>query len=276
MGIVKGQAKPELDTAIGDIFDPAAFLHALDRAVPRYLDSVDRHELIYPACTRKPADAHGNVRSIWEHTRLEAIRYVMMVPGRDAELLIAPARQPEMTEAFLRVQPHENTVIDFTGVMTENIGIAIIAGFNWLNHCASLAGVHPEKVARTLTGFRKVVRLAQQWWDMEGAGPRYQQMLAAREKPPLMLIWLVGVTRLARRLRAPRFTGASIAREIEKERERLGHELAERPAELSAALATLAEAMDRLARAKDPKIWASRSDGPPALKNRRRHPLSGV
>lgn len=253
-GSSKEQAKPELDTAIGDIFDPAAFLHALDRAVPRYLDSVDRHELIYPACTRKPADAHGNVRSIWEHTRLEAIRYVMMVPGRDTELLIAPARQPEMTEAFLRVQPHENTVIDFTGVMTENIGIAVIAGFNWLNHCASLAGVHPEKVARTLTGFRKVVRLAQQWWDMEGAGPRYQQMLAAREKPPLMLylVWSE-YTRLAKEIACAAIYGASIARGIEKERGRLGHELAERPAELSAALATLAEAMDRLAKAEDPE-----------------------
>lgn len=202
-GSSKGQAARDapFELTIADLFDPAAFLHALERAVPRYQDSVDRHDLVYPACTRKRTDAHGSVRSIWDHTRLEAARYVMMVPGRDNELLISPARQPEMLEAFLRVQPHEKTVIDFTGVMTENIGIAIIAGFNWLNHCASLAGVHPDKVARTLTGFRKIVRLAQQWWDMEGAGARCQQMLAGRERPPLMLylVWKE-YTRIAREI----------------------------------------------------------------------------
>src|SRR5258707_1151676 len=80
-----------LDTAIGDLFDPAAVLRALDQVVPRYLDGVDRHDLIYPACTRTPADAGGDVRSVWEHTRLEAMRYLTMVPGRDAEWLIAPA-----------------------------------------------------------------------------------------------------------------------------------------------------------------------------------------
>jgi hypothetical protein len=186
-GSSKGQAKPELVTAIGHAFDPAAFLRDLDRIVPRYLDAVDKHDLTYPASKRTPADTHGSVRLVWEHTRLEATRYLVMVPGRDAELLIAPARQAEMMDAFLRQQPHENTVIDFTGVASENLGIAIIAGLNWLNHCASLAGVHPDKFARTLTGFRKVVRIAQKWWETDGAGARCAQMLAARERPPLML-----------------------------------------------------------------------------------------
>ena len=183
----KRQAKPDLDTAIGPVFDPAAFLHDVDRIVPRYLDAVDKHDLVYPACKRTPADMHGSVQLIWEHTRLEAMRYLVVVPGRETELLIAPARQAEMMDAFLRQQPHENTVIDFTGVAKENLGIAIIAGLNWLNHCASLAGVHPDKFARTLTSFRKVVRVAQQWWDTEGAVARCAQMLAGRERPPLML-----------------------------------------------------------------------------------------
>jgi hypothetical protein len=197
----KAAGPTPLDSSIGDIFDPAGVLRALDQMVPRYLDGVDRHEFIYPACKRTPADAHGGVRAIWEHTRLEALRYLVMVPGRDAELLVAPARQPAMMEAFLRQQPHENTVIDFTGVATENIGTAIIAGFNWLNHGASLAGVQREKVARTLTSFRKVVRLAQQWWETEGAEQRCQQMLAERERPPLMLylVWS-DYTRLAKEI----------------------------------------------------------------------------
>ena len=200
-GLPKQPAQQTLDVAIGDPFDPAAILRALDQIVPRYLDVVDRHDLIYPACTRTPADAHGDVRSIWQHTRLEAVRYVMMIPGRDAELLIGPARQPEMMAAFLRQQPHENTVIDFTGVAVDNVVIAIIAGLNWLNHCASLAGVQPDKFARTLTGFRKVARLRQKWWDTEGAGDRCAQMLAERQKPPLMLYLMWSeYTRLAKEI----------------------------------------------------------------------------
>jgi hypothetical protein len=191
----------QFNTAIGDLFDPAAVLRTLDQIVPKYLDSVDRHELVYPACKRSQAEAHGSVRSIWEHTRLEALRYVVSVPGRDSELLTSPARQAEMISAFLRQQPHENTVIDFSGVAVEDIGTAVIAGFNWINHCASIAGVPREKVARTLTSFRKVVRLAQQWWETEGAAQRCQEMLAERQKPPLMLylVWS-DYTRLAKEI----------------------------------------------------------------------------
>jgi hypothetical protein len=251
-GLRKQRAAPQapMDVAVGDTFDPAAMLRDLDQIVPQYLDRVDRHELIYPACTRKLTDAKGDVRSIWHHTRLEAIRYVMMVPGRDGELLIGSARQPEMTSAFLRQQAHENTVIDFTGVATENLGIAIIAGFNWLNHCAFKAGVPSEKFARTLTNFRKIVRLAQKWWDTEGAGPRCAQMLAERQKPPLMLylIWSE-YTRLAKEIASAAVYGASIGRA----RDALELQFAERPAELKAALAALPETMSRLEAAEDPE-----------------------
>lgn len=238
-----------LDGAIGDLYDPAAVLRALDRIVPQYLESVDRHELIYPACTRALSDPQGDARSIWEHTRLEAMRYMMAIPGRDSELLIASARQAEMTSAFLRRQPHENIVIDFTGVALDDLVIAIIAGLNWLNHCAALAGVHPEKFARTLTGFRKVVRVAQKWWDMEGAEPRCAQMLAERERPPLMLylVWS-DYTRLAREIAA-----AAIERAMEKDRAQLELTLAERPAELAAALAARSETMKRLEAAQEPE-----------------------
>lgn len=221
----------QFDTAIGDPFDPAAVLRGLDQVVPKYLDSVDHHELVYPACKRSAADAHGSVRSIWEHTRLEAFRYVVSVPGRDSELLTAPARQAEMIAAFLRQQPHENTVIDFSGVAVEDIGTAVIAGFNWLNHCAALAGVPREKVARTLTSFRKVVRLAQQWWETEGAAQRCEAMLAERQKPPLMLylVWS-DYTRLAKEVAI-----APAMRAPETDREAMNRlEAAQEPEDLAA------------------------------------------
>src|SRR5437667_11512260 len=42
-GSSKRQAKPELDTAVGDTFDPAALFHGLEQIVPKYLDGVDKH-----------------------------------------------------------------------------------------------------------------------------------------------------------------------------------------------------------------------------------------
>jgi hypothetical protein len=126
--------------AIGNLFDSAAVLAALDVATPDYLGRTDRGELIYPACTRTLTDKGGDVRSIWEHTRIEAMRYVMMVLRREVELLIHPARQTEMIEAFLRRRPHEDTVVDFTGVAIDDYSVAIIAGFNWLNQCGPRRG----------------------------------------------------------------------------------------------------------------------------------------
>src|SRR3954466_11185278 len=135
-------------------FGPQSLLQDLDKRVPRYLDDVDQGRLIYPACKRTASDAHGDIRSIWDHTRLEAVRYVTMVPRREFEPLAEPARQPEVLEAYLRQRPHEDTVIEFTGFTMGDLAIAIIAGFNWLNHCAVLAGADRDKFSGTLHNFR--------------------------------------------------------------------------------------------------------------------------
>jgi hypothetical protein len=221
-----------------DLSTPAAILQALQKSVTDYLDRVDRGDLVYPACKRTADDVEGDVRAIWEHTRIEAMRYVIMVPGRKDEWLIDPARQPEMLDAFLRKPPHEDTVIDFTGVITEDFVIAIVAGLNWLIRCAVLAGVNRKKFSGVQSNFRKITVVARRWWAIEGSEPRCQEMLARGEKPPLMLylVWLE-YTRLAKEIAA-----AAIARRDGGDR---------RP-ELTAALAPVAKTMARLERASDP------------------------
>jgi hypothetical protein len=213
---------------------PQAMLAELDKRLPQYIDAADQGRVVYPACKRTVLNA-SDVRTIWDHTRLEAVRYVMMVPGRGFELLGDPSSQSELLNAFLRQPPHEDTVIDFTGSAMSDIAIAVFAGFNWLNHCAVLAGVERDKVSGTLHHFRKLVVLAQQWWAMEGAGPRCRQMLADGEKPPLMfyLIW-TDHTRLAKEVAA-----AALNRAINAD---------PAPADLDA----LVQAMARLQQADDP------------------------
>jgi hypothetical protein len=196
--------------AVGDHFGPRTILHALEEAVPRYVSDVDQGTLIYPACKRTRSDKDGDVRSVWDQTRLEAIRYVMMVPGREFELLIEPNRQLDMIDAYLVQRPHGDTVIDFTGTSTNDFSIAILAGLNWLRHCAQLVAVLPARQIGTIQNFRRVVTLAQRWWLMEGSPERCSHLLASGEKPPLMLylVWSE-YTRLAKQVASAAVFGPS-------------------------------------------------------------------
>jgi hypothetical protein len=89
-----------------------SFVQDLDKRVVQYLDDVDQAKLVYPACKRTRADADCDVRSVWNHTRLEALRYVTMVPRHEYRLLAEPASQPEILDAYLRQRPHDDIVVD--------------------------------------------------------------------------------------------------------------------------------------------------------------------
>lgn len=192
---------------------PELLLENLADRVPRYLDDVDQGKLIYPACRRTLSDADGDVASVWDQTRLEAMRYVMMVPGREFGLLSEAARQLEMIDAYLFQRPHAETVIEFTGTATADFSVAILAGLNWLTQCAQTAGVDPARQSGTIRHFRKLVTLAQQWWLTEGASERCAHLLSHGEQPPLMLymIWSE-YTRLAKPITAAAIFGGSANR----------------------------------------------------------------
>jgi hypothetical protein len=209
----KVQKSPAAKQPPGAFGQPDVLLEDLRQRVPSYLADVDQGRLIYPACKRTLADAGGDVGSLWDHTRLEAMQYLMAVPGGEFGLLTAPGRQLEMIDGYLFQRPHENTVIDFTGTATADFSIAILAGLNWLTHCAHLAGVPLPQQSGTIRHFRKLVTLAQRWWLMEGAIERCGQMLASGEQPPLMLnlVWSE-YTRLAKQIAAAAIFGDSIER----------------------------------------------------------------
>lgn len=176
-----------------------------------------------------------------------------MVPRREFKLLADPSRQTEMLEAYLRQQPHDDTVIEFTGSIMSGLAIAVVAGFNWLNHCATLIEVDRQKFSGTLSNFRKIAFIAQRWWATEGADARCNQMLLKGEHPPLMLhlIW-AEYTRLAKEIASAGFFGSPIDRVIERRREVLNQEFAGRPTELNSALDELTQTMASFESARDP------------------------
>jgi len=144
---------------------------------------------------------------------ITVVAYVIAVPGLNFGLLGEAGRQIEMIDAYLFQRPHADTVIDFEGNATADFCIAMVAGLNWLTHCAQLAGVDPARQSGTIRHFRKLVTLAQRWWLTEGAAERCAQLLSAGEQPPLMLylIWSE-YTRLAKPIAEAAIFGASVNR----------------------------------------------------------------
>jgi hypothetical protein len=76
------------------VLNPQAILRELDKRVPQYLDDADEGKLIYPACKRNPSDAHGDVRSIWDHTRVQTAVVSTSAPAilQQAPALVAEAQ----------------------------------------------------------------------------------------------------------------------------------------------------------------------------------------
>jgi len=184
---------------------PHALLADIEKQGRQYLDEADNGKWVYPACKRASSDAGADKEQIGNHTRLEAMRYLLMVPRGEFRLLADPQSQAAILEAYLRQLPHDETVIEFTGNTMSDLAIAVIAGFNWLTHCASLAGADRKIFLATLNHFRRVAMAAEKWWEMDGASERYAQLLQARKEPPLFLylVW-ADYGRLANEIAATR------------------------------------------------------------------------
>ncbi|WP_065750982.1 hypothetical protein [Bradyrhizobium paxllaeri] len=179
-----GKAAPAPDA-------PHALLADIEKQGRQYLDDADNGKWVYPACKRKSSDAGADKQTVCDHTRLEAVRYLLMVPRGEFKLLAEADSQSAILDAYLRQRPHEDTVIEFSGNTMNDLAISVVAGFNWLNHCASLAGADRRQFSGMLNHFRKVATSAQKWWEMDGAKERYAQMLQAGQEPPLLLnlVW---------------------------------------------------------------------------------------
>jgi hypothetical protein len=167
--------------------EPLPLVDDIEKRAKQYLDDVDNGKFVYPACKRLASDPAGDEQSIRDHTGLEAFRYLLTIPRREFTLLADPDQQASLLDGYLRQLPHDQTVIEFTGNTTADLAIAIIAGFNWLVHCAVLAGADPKEFLGALRNFRRVASSAQKWWAMEGAKERYAEMLGAKQEPPLFL-----------------------------------------------------------------------------------------
>jgi hypothetical protein len=170
---------------------PPSLLKDIEKRGKQYLDDVDNGKFISPPCKRTTSDAACDEAAIADHTRLEAFRYLLSLPPRDLALLAEPDSQAALLDGYLRQLPHDQTVIEFTGVANADLAIAVIAGFNWLVHCAVLAGADPKEFYGALRNFRRIASSAQKWWGADGAQERYAEMLQAGEPPPLLLnlVW---------------------------------------------------------------------------------------
>jgi hypothetical protein len=184
---------------------PHALLADIEKHGKQYLDEADNGKWVYPACKRTASDVGCDKVQVCNHTRLEAVRYLLTVPRGEFRLLAEPDSQPAILDAYLRQLPHDETVIDFTGNTMSDLAIAVIAGFNWLNHCAGIVDADRKPFSGTLNHFRRIAMAAEKWWTMEGAKDRYAQLLQTQQEPPLFLylVW-ADYGRLANEIAAAR------------------------------------------------------------------------
>jgi len=107
---------------------PHALLADIGKRGKQYLDEADNGKWIYPACKRAASDAGADKDQVCNHTRLEAVRYLLTVPRGEFRLLAEPGSQPAILDGYLRQLPHDETVIEFTGNTMSDLAIAVIAG----------------------------------------------------------------------------------------------------------------------------------------------------
>ena len=119
-GWLSGQTPPAPDA-------PHALLAGIEKRGRQYLDDADNGKWVYPACKRTASDAGADRATICDHTRLEAFRYLLMVPRGEFKLLAEPDSQAAAIEAYLRQRPHEDIVIEFTGNTMSDLAIAVTA-----------------------------------------------------------------------------------------------------------------------------------------------------
>ena len=79
---------------------PHALLAEIEKQGRQYLDEADNGKWVYPACKRTPPDAGADKEQVGNHTRLEAVRYLLMVPRGEFRLLAEPDRNPAILEAI--------------------------------------------------------------------------------------------------------------------------------------------------------------------------------
>jgi hypothetical protein len=180
------------DTGTATLDGPHALLADIEKRGKQYRDDLDNGKFITPACKRTASDPASDQATIADHTHLEAFRYLLEVPRDEYRLLAEPDSQVEIIDGYLRQIPHDQMVIEFTGVTNADLAIAIIAGFNWLVHCAVLTGgADHSSFYGALRNFRRIGSSAQKWWAADDAKQRCAEMLQAGEAPPLFLnlVW---------------------------------------------------------------------------------------
>ena len=88
-----GKAPPAPDA-------PHALLADIEKQGRQYLDEADNGKWVYPACKRTASDAGADKDQICNHTRLEAVRYLLTVPRGEFRLLAEPDSQPAILDGL--------------------------------------------------------------------------------------------------------------------------------------------------------------------------------
>jgi hypothetical protein len=207
-GSISGAA---LKAAVGNLFEPPALIRAIGELIPQYHAEVIQGSCKSPACTRRLGDPRGNVRDIWEDTRLESLVPLFTYGASNAMAVCKVEMQRDLFHAFQNERPH----LKFPHVAKNNevhdTTQAIFQCIIYLSEQCFKVGTNYDVYDGAVTAFEKKCSSAYDWWQQKGAGRTAYLQLSHGERPPLMfyVLW-AEATRLAKEIAIASIYGSSL------------------------------------------------------------------
>jgi hypothetical protein len=180
----------------------------------RYKFSVRSHEVRTPACHRRQGDARGNLRDIWEDTRLEAMQQLLEHGSARIDALASPGAQPLLLSALKQLDRPIQQPPAATGEPLLDTVTAPFCAIEYLREKCLEAGISNELPATALESFNNRCDFVNIWRQTPEV---YPLTFSGCSLPTMFSIVWDEITRLAKELAIITVFGAPLEAAIQRD-----------------------------------------------------------
>jgi hypothetical protein len=198
--------------------DAVLVASTLSEKLRRYRFSVQSHEFRAPASTRLRGEPRGNVRDVWEDTRLEAMQRLSEHGSVKFADLASADRQSTLFDVLRKLdKPPKYPIASTSDAVIDTVNAPFCA-LDYLRDRCLEAGTTTEVTASALESFLTRCEFAGICWQETRPG---HHLLGADYSPPTMfsIIW-DEVTRLSKEIAVATIIGSPLEKAIKRD---IGH-----------------------------------------------------
>jgi hypothetical protein len=199
--------------------DAVLVASTLSEKLRRYRLSVQSNEFRTPASTRLRGEPRGNVRDVWEDTRLEAMQRLSEHGSVKFADLASADRQSALFDVLRKLDKPPKYPIALTGDAGIDTVSASFCALGYLRDKCLEAGTTTEVTTSALESFLTRCEFAGICWQETRRG---HHLLGAGYSPPMMfsIIW-DEVTRLSKEIAVATIIGSPLEKAIKRDIEHL-------------------------------------------------------